>query len=208
MEQEFDVEKLRARRRLDIGHSQRRGQEQKQGQDRDHGQEQGQGLARDPQEIGPEAGRAADAAPALNPFEAPNVAGVAQRDRYRAKLIAQYKLDSEYVGVSQLARILGLSSSAIYGHMRGGRFFLPYRMFNAAPKIFIDDLVEWHCSGKGVVPAFGAKPCREPAGDGDEGGEGRALSKAEVDAAVHKAADDAMRSMGIDPCKRGRRRRP
>lgn len=201
MDHEFDVEKLRARRRLDIGHTQSRGQ--------GRGQDQDQGLAVDPQERGAEAGHAADASPAPNPSKTPNVAGMAQRDRYRVKLIAQYKLDSEYIGVSQLARILGLSPSAIYGYMRGGRFFLPYRMFNAAPKIFIDDLVEWHCSGRGVVPAFGAKPWRELAGDDQEGdgGEGRALSKAEVDAAVHKAADDAMRSIGIDPSKR-RRRRP
>ncbi|MGF6273872.1 hypothetical protein ABIB38_002250 [Massilia sp. UYP11] len=203
MNHEFDVEKLRARRRLDNGHTQ--GRARAQGQDHS----QGKGLGVDPQEREAEAGHAADASPVQNPSETPNVAGMAQRDRYRAKLIAQYKLDSEYIGVSQLARILGISPSAIYGHMRSGRFFLPYRMFNAAPKIFIDDLVEWHCSGRGVVPAFGAKPWRELAGDDQEGdgGEGRALSKAEVDAAVHKAADDAMRSMGIDPSSR-RRKQP
>jgi len=152
-----------------------------------------------------------EAALAVNPDEALSDDRVTRRERYRSRLIAQYHLDSEYIGVGQLARILGLSPSAIYGHMRNGRFFIPYRMFNAAPKIFIDDLVEWHCSGRGVVPAFGAKPWRETAGDDEEGegGEGRALSKAEVDAAVHQAADDAMRSMGIDPFKRrGRRKRP
>ena len=200
MDHEFDVEKLCARRRLDIGHTQ--------GQRQD--QDQGKGLGVDPQERGAEAGHAADASPTPNPSETPNVAGMAQRDRYRAKLIAQYKLDSEYIGVSQLATILGLSPSAIYGHMRTGRFFLPYRMFNAAPKIFIDDLVEWHCSGRGVVPAFGSKPWRETVRDeeGDEGSEGRALSREEVNAAIDKAADDAMRSMGIEPRKRRRSRRP
>ena len=169
MDHEFDVEKLRARRRLDNGHPV--------GQPQGKAQDQEQGLAGDPQERGPEAGHVADASPAPNPSETPNLAGMAQRDRYRAKLIAQYKLDSEYIGVSQLATILGLSPSAIYGHMRAGRFFLPYRMFNAAPKIFIDDLVEWHCSGRGVVPAFGSKPRSETVRDeeGDEGSEGRAL---------------------------------
>lgn len=130
------------------------------------------------------------------------------RERHRSRLIAQYGLGSEYIGVSKLGEILGLSPSAIYGHMRAGRFFLPYRLFNAAPKIFIDDLVEWHWSGRGVVPAYGEKPWRETsreheAGTGDAG---RGLTKSEVNEAVDKAANDALRSMGIDPSKRRRRR--
>lgn len=190
MDQDFDVERLRAWRRLD--------------------EEQAQtpeptGAGR---KIKMEGASSNDAAIAASPFKTSSDDGMARRELYRSRLIAQYNLDSEYIAVGQLARILGLSPSAIYGHMRSGRFFLPYRMFNAAPKIFIDDLVEWHCSGRGVVPAFGAKPWRETARNEEEGegSEGRALSKAEVDAAVHQAADDAIRSMGIDPSKRQRKR--
>ena len=140
--------------------------------------------------------------------DAPDASALARKS-HRSRLVAQYNLDSEYIGVGQLARILGLSASAIYGHIRAGRFFLPYRLFNAAPKIFIDDLVEWHCSGQGVVPAFCEKPSRETAVDEEDGagGKGRALSRAEVNEAVEKAAEDAMRAMGIEPSKR-RRRRP
>ena len=140
--------------------------------------------------------------------DAPDASALARKS-HRSRLVAQYNLDSEYIGVGQLVRILGLSASAIYGHIRAGRFFLPYRLFNAAPKIFIDDLVEWHCSGQGVVPAFGEKPSRETAVDEEDGagGKGRALSRAEVNEAVEKAAENAMLSMGIEPSKR-RPRRP
>jgi len=139
---------------------------------------------------------------------APDAAALA-RENHRSRLVAQYNLESEYIGVVKLARILGLSASAIYSLIRAGRFFLPYRLFNAAPKIFIDDLVEWHCSGQGVVPAFGAKPSLETAVDDEDGagGKGRALSRAEVNEAVEKAAEHAMRSMGIDPSARRRKHR-
>lgn len=80
--------------------------------------------------------------------------------------------------------------------------FRSYRMFNATPKIFVDDLIKWHCSGRGVVLAFGAKPRRETVMAEEWGGsEGQALSKTEMDVAAYQAAGDAMRSMGTDPSK-------
>ncbi|RNF30027.1 hypothetical protein NM04_14900 [Massilia aurea] len=133
-------------------------------------------------------------------------------DRYRSRLSAQYHLDSEYLSVSQIARILGLSPSAIHADMRSGRFFLPYRLFDSAPKIFIDDLVEWHCSRRGVVPAFGAKTGRAAPLDSEDaseriGEDESAQGNAEMDAAVVGAADAHFRSTGVDPralCEQGR----
>jgi hypothetical protein len=194
MDHEFDVAKLRAWRRLEVE----------------------QTRAREPAHLLGETGASSVdeeelARPCCSSEAEPNAAP-AEADgnpleRYRARLAAQYGLDCEYIGVSQLAQILGVSPSAIYGHMRAGRFFLPYRMFNAAPKIFIDDLVAWQCSGSGVVPAFGPKPRRDAPAREDDDWRGKSLTQTEVDAAVNQAADDALRSMGIDPSKRRRKRR-
>lgn len=139
----------------------------------------------------------------------------ARRVWARKHLIATYKLDSAFIGVTQLALLLGIAPSTIYTHMRAGRFFLPYRLFNATPKVCIDDLIEWYCSGESVVPAYGAKPARFPkpfqedASDEHPGEQfKRGLSREEVNAAMDKAADDALRALGIDPASKRKRARP
>lgn len=130
-------------------------------------------------------------------------------EKLRARLIARYQLDSEYIGVTQLGLILGMSPSSIYAHIRAGTFFLPYRLFNATPKIFIDDLVEWHCSGVGVAQAFAPKPEKRQAPMlNSSGQEVRALSRQEINEAVNQAAAHALRSMGLDPMQRKRVRMP
>jgi predicted DNA-binding transcriptional regulator AlpA len=133
-----------------------------------------------------------------------------QMQAMRMWYVARFKLTSAFLGVSQLATILGMASSTIYTLMRAGRFFLPYRMMNASPRVWIDDLVAWHLSEAGAAQAFGQKPSRRRAAAaaadaaGEDGGT-RALSRAEVDAAVSKAANDALRAAGIDPQTRRRR---
>lgn len=127
-------------------------------------------------------------------------------DRYRARLSAQYRLDSEYLSVGQIARILGLSPSAIHADMRSGRFFLPYRLFDLAPKIFIDDLVEWRCSGHGVVPACCGKTAKETPLDSNDtqehnGANEDAQGDAEMDATAAK--DTRFRSTVVDPRELG-----
>lgn len=135
------------------------------------------------------------------------VDSAARKTTVRMRLIAQYKLNSAFIGVSQLATILGRSTSAIYADIRAGRFMLPYRYFNKTPMVCIDDLVEWYCSASRVVPAFGARPEFPAPTEGEDGG-GRALSWDEVNAAIDKAADDASRAVGVDPSSRRRRGRP
>jgi predicted DNA-binding transcriptional regulator AlpA len=131
-----------------------------------------------------------------------------QMQAMRMWYVARFKLTSAFLGVSQLATILGMASSTIYTLMRAGRFFLPYRMMNASPRVWIDDLVAWHLSEAGAAQAFGQKPSRRRAAAtaaGEDCGT-RALSRAEVDAAVSKAADDALRADGIEPSTRRKRK--
>jgi len=125
--------------------------------------------------------------------------------------VGRFKLTSAFLGVSQLANILGMAPSTIYSLIRAGRFFLPHRMMNASPRVWIDDLVAWHLSGEGPAAALGREPSkpREAPANPDAEGEGkggRALTRAEVNAAVSKAADDALRAAGIDPATRRRRK--
>lgn len=69
-----------------------------------------------------------------------------RRTYVRTTLISEFHIESAFIGVAKLAKILGLAPTTIYGYMRAGKFFIPYRMFNTSPMICIDDLVDWYCS--------------------------------------------------------------
>ncbi len=71
---------------------------------------------------------------------------VDRRTCARMTLISEFHIESAFVGVAKLAKILGLAPTTIYGYMRAGKFFIPYRMFNTSPMVCIDDLVDWYCS--------------------------------------------------------------
>ena len=135
---------------------------------------------------------------------APSQGEANDRDRYRSRLSARYHLDSEYLSVSQLALILGMSTSAIHDDMRAGRFFLPFCLFDAAPKIFIDDLVEWHCSGRCVAPAFGGESWQPACVDSDDARKESEDESARSDDEAHVKSDRHsnafLRLTGIDPC--------
>lgn len=64
----------------------------------------------------------------------------------RAMLMRDFGIDSVFVGVPKLARILGMSPSTIYGYMRQRSFFIPYRLLNKTPVVRLDDLAQWYCS--------------------------------------------------------------
>lgn len=137
--------------------------------------------------------------------------GRSELEAARELLARRHGLRSDFVGVGQLSKILGIAPATIYGHIRTGRFFLPYRLFNVSPMVSLDDLARWYGSRAGVVPAFGAKPARKPAWmreDDDHEGreEGRGLTQAEVNAEIDKAAAAAMREMGLEPSKKRRKR--
>ena len=124
----------------------------------------------------------------------------------RMTLIQEFGLDSAFIGVPKLARILGLSPNTVWSYMRQGKFFMPYRKFNTSPVVCIDDLVEWYC-GRGdlVLPAPDAATLADmratPAPLID-----KAKIKADGDAAVDAIVANALVSMGLDP-GRGRARR-
>lgn len=119
-------------------------------------------------------------------------------DWTRERLAKEYGLTAAFVGVAKLAAVLGIAPSTIYGHMRAGRFFLPYRMLNASPMVRVDDLADWLGSPDGVVAPGEARLGRRRAGRPSEEGESSA-KHGESDARVDKIVAAALRSMGMEP---------
>lgn len=120
-----------------------------------------------------------------------------RRAEVRAMLMSEFGIDSVFVGVPKLARILGLASSTIYGYMRRRVFFIPYRMINTTPMVRIDDLVHWYCS----PDPHKNMPLEVSQSDDDE--ELAYAPSGDLDAA---SLDEALNSAGIrgSPRARGR----
>lgn len=127
-----------------------------------------------------------------------------RRDAVRARIVQDFHVESAFVGVPKLSKILGLAPATIYGYMRQGKFFIPYRMFNTSPMVSLEDLVDWHCSGEGVEPAAGAAPVApEPPRRGPKPSGAPIDPEAEADRIVA----EALAAVGVDPSSRrpGRR---
>ncbi len=64
----------------------------------------------------------------------------------RAFLSAQFGIESAFVKVSTLSKVLGLAPATIYASIRRGTFFIPHRMLGSAPAVKFEDLVAWYCA--------------------------------------------------------------
>lgn len=127
----------------------------------------------------------------------------AKRTHVRMTLVQQFHVESAFIGVPKLATILGLSPSTVWGYMREGKFFIPYRMFNKSPMVCIDDLVEWYCAPDGVSLGC-ASQLHEPPLVHARTLDAKSARAKETDEAVAHA----LASIGIDPkSKRGSLRR-
>lgn len=68
------------------------------------------------------------------------------RERVAETLRRRYGIDSEFVRVAALSKVLGIAQPTIYSQMRSGMFFLPYRRLSSMPAVKFDDLVDWYCA--------------------------------------------------------------
>jgi hypothetical protein len=75
---------------------------------------------------------------------------VAHRERVAETLRKRYGIDSEFVRVAALSKVLGIAQPTIYSQMRSGTFFLPYRRLSSMPAVKFDDLVDWYCANQVV----------------------------------------------------------
>ncbi len=111
-----------------------------------------------------------------------------QRDEAREMLRRDYGIDSAFVRVPTLSKVLGLAQPTIYASMREGRFFLPHRLLNSSPAVRFEDLLEWYCSD--VMPGgegFRAGRPREAGARGSARTPTPQLSQAAVDEIVSSA---------------------
>lgn len=67
-------------------------------------------------------------------------------ERAARALAERYKIDSAFVRVGMLSRILGLAAPTIYAAMKAGRFPIPHRKVGTTPLVKLDDLASWYCA--------------------------------------------------------------
>lgn len=68
-----------------------------------------------------------------------------EKARAREVLMARYNIESEFVRVETLSRVMGMSAAMIYAHIRKGTFCMRFRRVGAAPLVKLDDLIDWYC---------------------------------------------------------------
>jgi predicted DNA-binding transcriptional regulator AlpA len=61
----------------------------------------------------------------------------------RDDLRARYGVESEFVRVKELAKIMGVSAATIYSQIRDGAFALPVRRIGEMPLVRVDHLLAW-----------------------------------------------------------------
>lgn len=69
----------------------------------------------------------------------------------RAWLASAFCIESAFIGVPKLSRILGIATTTIHGYLRAGTFFIPCRLFNKTPMFSLDDVARWYVGGGAVA---------------------------------------------------------
>ncbi|MGK5028810.1 helix-turn-helix transcriptional regulator [Janthinobacterium sp. MDT1-19] len=130
----------------------------------------------------------------------PSLADIAEAERMRVKLmiIKDYQVESAFINVTKLARILGISASTIWRLIRNRQFFIPYQIFNFTPMVCIDDLVEWYCARDCLSALEAAETEAREKNEQEETAHARQM-KEEVMARARAASivEDAMATLGL-----------
>lgn len=64
----------------------------------------------------------------------------------RAALAVRFSIDSEFLRVADLARMLSVSGNCVRAQIRQGRFPMPHRKIGSAILVKFDDFLDWHCA--------------------------------------------------------------
>jgi len=114
----------------------------------------------------------------------------------KAWLAGEFSIDSALVGVPKLSRVIGLSPSTIYAHLRSGKFPIRYRVINKTPMVSLDDLAAWYCApAPELRPAAPLPPSNV-----------RMPSPEDGDGWLEALAERARLEVGAEPSNRRRRR--
>jgi len=124
------------------------------------------------------------------PLEAtPSTPEASKIESAKSWLAREFNIDAALVGVPKLSRVIGLSASTIYAHMRAGKFPIRFRVINTTPMVSLDDLAAWYCQPAPDLAPVQPLPPKERRMPSPEDGEGW------LDALVQMTLDD----MGSPP---------
>ena len=62
-------------------------------------------------------------------------------------LLARHGIDTAMISIPKVARVLGYAPATLYGYIKAGSFFLPYRVVQGSPMVAADDFLDW-CSSR------------------------------------------------------------
>lgn len=72
--------------------------------------------------------------------------GAIRRERFQL-LLTRHGIDTAMISIPKVARVLGYAPATLYGYIKAGSFFLPYRVVNGSPMVAADDFLDW-CSSR------------------------------------------------------------
>jgi len=88
---------------------------------------------------------------------------------FERRLAAKHQIDSEFVRVPTLAKIMAMSANSIYVQMRDNKFPLAHRRVGNVVLVKLADLARWYCTGEGSAVrepepprATPVEPAKEP----------------------------------------------
>ena len=90
-----------------------------------------------------------------------NQSGICRRERFQL-LLTRHGIDTAMISIPKVARVLGYAPATLYGYIKTGSFFLPYRVVQGSPIVAADDFLDW-CSSREseVSPLVRAKTQEE-----------------------------------------------
>lgn len=74
-------------------------------------------------------------------------AAFAAREAARRMLEQKYQIQSEFLRVNDLAKLIGIAGTSVRVQISEGRFPIAHRKVGNVIVVKVDDYVEWHCAG-------------------------------------------------------------
>lgn len=72
--------------------------------------------------------------------------GISRLERFQL-LLTRHGIDTAMISIPKVARVLGYAPATLYGYIKAGSFFLPYRIVQGSPMVAADDFLDW-CSSR------------------------------------------------------------
>lgn len=116
-------------------------------------------------------------------------------------LLTRHGIDTAMISIPKVARVLGYAPATLYGYIKAGSFFLPYRVVQGSPMVAADDFLDWCSSRKCEVfpQALAKKQEEESEVDLPETSGRRSVDERREDAEKIRAKMEARASARMSP---------